>query len=85
MAALKIAVLDYGSGSVDIIKVDKDFVDLNYHGDVELFLSYWCGYSIDNINWIADEKLEENLSMAIDDFAGDSDLLSNNIEEDETY
>lgn len=85
MTTLKIAVLDFGSSSVDIIKVDQDFIQRNYHGDTELFLYYWCGYDMDNIQWIADNKLEENLNMTIDDFDGDDDILSNNTEEDEAY
>ena len=84
MVTLKIAVLDFGSSSVDIIKVDQDFIQRNYHGDTELFLYCWCGYDMDNIQWIADNKLEENLNMTIDDFDGDNDLKLNNTE-DETY
>ena len=85
METIKIAVLDFGSGSVDIIKVDKDFIQRHYHGDEEMFLACWCGYDIDNIQWIADEKLEENLSMTIDDFDGDEDIISHKTEDDETY
>lgn len=79
---MKIAVLDFASTSVDIINVDEEFIMRNYHGDVELFLAYWCDYSIDNIQWIANNKLETNLNMTIDDFAGDNEL---NEENNETY
>lgn len=43
---MKIAVLDFVNTSVDMIDVDEDFIMRNYHGDVELFLTCWCGYSI---------------------------------------
>lgn len=82
---MKIAVLDYGATSVDIINVDKDFIRLNYHGDVELFLGCWCGYSIDNIHWIANEELRVFQDMTLDSFAGDDDIEINNAKEDETY
>ena len=79
---MKIAVLDFVNTSVDMIDVDEDFIMRNYHGDVELFLACWCGYSIDNIQWIANNKLKINLNMTIDDFAGDDEL---NKEDNETY
>lgn len=79
---MKIAVLDFVNTSVDMIDVDEDFIMRNYHGDVELFLTCWCGYSIDNIQWIANNKLKINLNMTIDDFAGDDEL---NEENNETY
>lgn len=82
---MRIAVLDYGAVSVDIINVDADFIKINYHGDIELFLSFWCDYDIDNIEWIADEKLKIFPDLTLDNFAGDDDIESNNTEEDETY
>lgn len=82
---MKIAVLDYGAGSVDIINVDADFININYHNDIELFLSFWCGYDINNIEWIADERLRIFPDLTLDSFAGDDDIKSNNTEEDETY
>lgn len=54
----------------------------NYHGDVEEFLICWCGYNVDNIQWMANRKLKINLNMTIDDFAGDDEL---NEENNETY
>lgn len=85
MKNIKIAVLDYGAASVDIINVDADFININYHDDIELFLSSWCDYDIDNINWIADEKLRTFPDLTLDNFAGDDDIKSNNTKEDETY
>ncbi len=85
MKNIKIAVLDYGAASVDIINVDADFININYHDDIELFLSSWCDYDINNINWIADEKLRIFPDLTLDNFAGDDDIESNNTEEDETY
>lgn len=83
---MKIAVLDYGSVSVDIINVDDDFVKMNYHGDIEMFLSWWCGYDLDNIEWMSNKRIDIHQNMTIDDFDGDEDIKSNNTEEDdETY
>lgn len=81
---MRIAVLDYGTASVDIINVEKDFIDINYHGDIEMFLSYWCGYDIDNIEWMSNRRIDINQGLTIDDFDGDDDIISNNAE-DETY
>lgn len=81
---MRIAVLDYGTASVDIINVEKDFININYHGDIEMFLSYWCGYDIDNIEWMSNRRIDINQGLTIDDFDGDDDILSNNIE-DEAY
>lgn len=79
---MKIAVLDFVNTSVDMVDVDEDFIMRNYHGDVEEFLICWCGYNIDNIQWMTNRKLKINLNMTIDDFAGDDEL---NEENNETY
>lgn len=79
---MKIAVLDFVNTSVDMVDVDEDFIMRNYHGDVEEFLICWCGYNVDNIQWMANRKLKINLNMTIDDFAGDDEL---NEENNETY
>ena len=79
---MKIVVLNFVNTSVDMINVDEDFIMRNYHGYVEEFLICWCGYSIDNIQWMANRKLKINLNMTIDDFAGDDEL---NEENNETY
>lgn len=71
---MKIAVLDYGAISVDIINVEDDFIEINYHGNIEMFLSWWCGYDLDNIEWMTDSKsIDINQNMTIDDFDGDDD------------
>lgn len=82
---MKIAVLNYGTWSVDIINVERDFINTNYHGDIDMFLSYWCGYDIDNIEWMSNRRIDINQGLTIDDFDGDDDIKSNNTEEDETY
>lgn len=82
---MRIAVLDYENVSIDIINVDEDFIKINYHGDIEMFLSYWCGYGPDNIEWMANRRIDIHQDLTIDDFDGDEDIISNNTEEDETY
>ena len=83
---MKIAVLDYGAISVDIINVEDDFIKINYHDNIEMFLSWWCGYDLDNIEWMADDRrIDIHQNLTIDDFDGDEDIISNNTEEDETY
>lgn len=79
---MKIAVLNYDNGSVDIINVENDFIKINYHEDVEEFLYSWCDYDTDNIEWIADEKLKINNGKTLDDFPGDDDIKMNS---DEIY
>lgn len=82
---MKIAVLDFASVSVDVISVDDDFIEINYHGDIELFLSWWCGYDLDNIQWMSNKRIGVRQDLAIDDFDGDEDIKLNNLENDETY
>lgn len=53
---MKIAVLDYASGNVDIITVDKAFINDRFNGDVESFLFDDLGYDRDNTHWMSDVK-----------------------------
>ena len=71
---MRIAVLDYTNQSLNIIAVDNDFIEINYHGDVELFLACWCDYSINNIEWMGDVKWYGGPELTIDDFEGDPDV-----------
>lgn len=53
---MKIAVLDYASGNVDIITVDKAFINDRFDGNVEPFLIDYLGYNSNNIQWMTDVK-----------------------------
>ena len=72
---MKIAVLDFADASIDIIRVDESFVEKYYNGDVEAFLTCWCGYDTESCcQWlIGNDSTPEN-HFTIDDFAGDDEL-----------
>lgn len=71
---MKIAVLDFSCNSVDTIEVDEAFIDEFYEGEVEQFLSGWCGYATSNCQWIASDYLTECFGMDLNSFGGDDDL-----------
>lgn len=60
---IKIAVLCPDFLDVDIITVGKSFIDKNFGGDIETFLTEHCQYSLDNIRWMAGENVNVNLDM----------------------
>lgn len=72
---MKIAVLDFANGSIDIIRVEEIFIEKHYGGDVEAFLTHWCGYNLEAYcQWlIGDDNTPENY-FTIDDFIGDDEL-----------
>lgn len=51
---MKIAVLNYESGNVDIISIDKAFIMDRFDGNVEPFLIDYLGYDSNNIQWMTD-------------------------------
>lgn len=65
---IKIAVLCFDVLDVDIITVNKLFIDKNFGGDIELFLIEHCQYDPDNIKWMADENININLDMTEESF-----------------
>ena len=52
---MKIAVLDYSTGTVDIVVVDKSFAHDNFDDDTERYLDS-LGYHLSNIEWMCDTK-----------------------------
>lgn len=72
---MKIAVLDFADVSIDFIRVEESFIEKHYKGDVEAFLTRWCGYNLESYcQWlIGDDNTPEN-HFTIDDFAGDDEL-----------
>lgn len=62
-AKIKIAVLCPEILEVDIITVNKSFIDNNFGGDVESFLIEHCQYNTDNIQWMFGEDIGVNLNM----------------------
>lgn len=73
---IKIAVLCFDVLDVDIITVNKSFIDKNFGGDIELFLTEHCQYDPDNIEWIAGDDLNLNLNLTEKSFGGDSEEWS---------
>lgn len=71
---MKIGIIDFSCNNIDTIDVDKSFIDKFYEGDVEEFLSRWCGYSLDNCQWIAGDGIVENIGLSVKDFGGDDEL-----------
>lgn len=47
---MKIAVLDYSAGTVDIISVPHDVIAT--YGGVEDYLMECCDYNLDEISWM---------------------------------
>lgn len=72
-AKIKIAVLCFDVSGVDIITVNKSFIDENFGGDIEVFLTEYCQYNLDNIQWISGENINLNLNMTEKSFGGDSE------------
>lgn len=73
---IKIAVLCFDVLDVDIITVNKSFIDENFGGDIEAFLTEHCQYDPDNIKWIAGDDLNLNLNLTEKSFGGDSEEWS---------
>jgi len=55
---MKIAVLDYTSGSVDVFEVDEGM-----EGCVEYFLTEEKGYNLDNIHWMEVKAININIGV----------------------
>lgn len=70
---MKIVVLDFSCNELDTIEVEESFIDEFYEGEVEMFLSSWCGYDTSNCQWMAGVS-KENRDMTLNDYGGD-DLL----------
>lgn len=68
-AKIKIAVLCFDVSDVDIITVNKSFIDENFGGDIEAFLIEHCQYSPDNIQWMGGENINLNLDMTEESFS----------------
>lgn len=60
---IKIAVLCLDVLDVDIITVNKLFIDKNFGGDINSFLVEHCQYDLDNIQWISGDNINVNLNM----------------------
>ena len=75
-AKIKIAVLCFDVLDVDIITVDESFIDKNFDGDIETFLTEHCQYDPDNIQWMAGDNINLNLNMTEKSFGGDSEEWS---------
>lgn len=60
---IKIAVLCLDFLDVDIITVNKSFLDKNFGGDIKSFLVEHCQYDLDNIQWISGDNINVNLNM----------------------
>lgn len=59
---MKIAVLDFNCNSVDIITVDDVLIEEQYDGEVEIFLTEYCEYNLDMIQWM-ESVADLNLDM----------------------
>jgi hypothetical protein len=86
---LKIAVMDYDFGDVNIITVDTDFIRMfaesvgdSYDEDdnteaIRTFLSGHCGYSLNNIEWMVVKNFKPSLTPY--SFASDFDYAAHEL------
>lgn len=51
---MKIAVLNYESGNVDIVSISRAFIMDRFGGNIEPFLVEYLGYNSNNIQWMTD-------------------------------
>lgn len=66
---MDIVVLDYKSGCVEIYKkVDDKYIDNEYDGDIEEYLSQERDFNSSDSYWMSADKIEFTV------YAGDGDL-----------
>ena len=53
---MQVFVFNFPNESVDIVSVDKEYVETIYSGDTEAFLVEEVGYDPDNICFMSDVK-----------------------------
>lgn len=57
---MDIAILNYSTGEVDVIRgVDEDVIQAQYEGDIEEYLDD-CGYDVNDIHYMCSETLVIN-------------------------
>ena len=57
---MDIAILNYPTGEVDILRnVDESLIDSEFGGDVEMYLDS-IGYRVNNIHWMCGDNMIVN-------------------------
>lgn len=57
---MDIAILNYATGSVDIIRgLNEDFIEAAYEGDIDEYL-YDCGYDTSDIYYLVRKEIKIN-------------------------
>lgn len=68
---MDIAVLNYGTGCVEIYKnIDEDYIENEYEGDIEEYLSEERNYRSSDSYWMAQDKLDFIVYTGKDDKCG---------------